>query len=122
MIFLIDGPAKSGKSRIANALRNDQIAKGNGALLVDETQNGAPNHLLEKLLVGGVGTLTSATDAAKLEWKKNCDVIVVGAKKSILADFEKLVPGFKKQFGPVVTLTTSRAAAETSAASRGGDE
>ena len=52
MIILIKGNASTGKSLIANALRNNQIAQGNGALLIDEDTEGDLDPLLEKIIAG----------------------------------------------------------------------
>jgi hypothetical protein len=105
-IIIINGPAKSGKTLIANALRNAQISAKNGALLVDETQAGDPVHLIEKLLAGT--TLTPGTPAGKLAFKPNPMVILVGKQAAMLEVFEKLVPGFTKAVGPTYSLTTAK--------------
>jgi hypothetical protein len=106
-ITVINGPAKSGKSRLANALRNSQITNGKGALLVDDTNDGEIKPLLEKLLVGIELPRKPPADLSTLPWKDDPLVIVVGAKAGILDDFEAALPGFKKFFGPVTTLTTA---------------
>lgn len=105
MIFHIEGPAKSGKSTVADAIRNSQIAQGRGALLADEQTDGEPIPLLEKLIAGDA--LEPGTAASKIKWKKQGAVILVGAKVVMLDEFEALAPGFAKQFGPVVSLKTS---------------
>lgn len=105
-ITIITGPAKSGKSRLANALRNSQITNGKGALLVDDTNDGEIKPLLEKLLVGVELPKKPPADLATLPWKDDPLVIVVGAKASILDEFEARLPGFKKFFGPVTTIIT----------------
>lgn len=104
-ITLIQGPSKTGKSLIANALRNNQISNKNGALLVDDTSGGELDVLLEKLLVGV--NLPAVVDRLHdLPWKPNPMVILVGDKASLLADFEARLPGFAAFFGPVYTITT----------------
>jgi hypothetical protein len=119
MITIIDGPKKSGKTTMANSLRNQHIGAGgaftpdrskswkpHGSLLIDEDQDGEPRHLLEKLLHGDAlpedGT---PVPADKLNWKVEPTVVVVGKKQEKLLDeFEKLVPGFKAKVGPVKRL------------------
>jgi len=105
-IVVIKGPPKSGKSLIANALRNNQIAFRNGALLVDEDQEGDARHLIEKLLVGAPVPENPVADISELPWKPRCMVIVVGAKEAILDEFEALVPGFSEAMGPIYTINT----------------
>jgi hypothetical protein len=106
-IVIISGPAKSGKTAIANALRNNQIAHRNGALMVDETQTGEPAVLLEKMLNGINVPQPAPKDwATKLPWKKDSMVILVGKKADMLSAFEEMLPGFKSTFGPVYTITT----------------
>ena len=109
MIFHIEGPAKSGKSTIANAIRNDLINHKRGALLLDEQTEGEPIHLLEKL-IDSADPFEAGTAASKTKWKKDGVVIAVGKQIALIDELEKLAPGFKKQFGPVskVTLSTAK--------------
>lgn len=111
-ITIINGPAKSGKSRLANALRNSQITNGKGALLVDDTSDGEIKPLIEKLLMGVELPETPPADLSDLPWKEDPLVIVVGKKARILDEFEAALPGFKEFFGPVTTLTTGLVIAE----------
>lgn len=123
-IIHIEGPAKTGKSLIANSMRNSHIAQSTaevrdeagklvspaairGALLVDDTQAGEPRHLLEKLIIGDA--LTQPRPAKEIPWKADPLVIVVGKKAAILDEFEKLAPGFVKMFGPVTKMGTAGA-------------
>jgi len=100
MIILIKGPAKSGKSTIANAIRNSQIGQSKGCLLLDETTTGELNHLLEKIIIG-----VPFTEGMKdIPWKKEAMVVAVNDKAELLDEFEKMVPGFREQLGPIVTL------------------
>ena len=103
-IMIISGPPKSGKTLIANALRNNQIARGKGALIVDETTDGADDALLEKIIVGV--PLAVGVEAAEQPWKEDAMIILIGNKRQKLEDFEKLAPGFRKLHGPVYTITT----------------
>jgi len=111
-ILHITGPAKSGKSLMANNLRNNHINQGNGALLVDDSQTGEPRYLLEKLMLGeslgepGMGPPVPRP-ASKITWKADPLVIVVGDKIAIMDEFEKLAPGFKKMLGPVKKMAMS---------------
>lgn len=105
-ITIINGPAQSGKSRLANALRNSQITQGKGALLVDDSCDGEVKPLIEKLLVGVELPAEPPADLSTLPWKEDCLVILVGWKASMLKSFEKALPGFREFFGPVTTLTT----------------
>lgn len=131
MIFEIKGPPESGKTFIAQALRNTHnIQKKGGVLLLDEDQQGHPLRLLEKLLVGELdpkkATRDEAEEAKKVPetaplesqlgtWDiddllfKDGDilVIVVGDKgRATLAEIEKRVPGFVEMVGPRVGITT----------------
>lgn len=116
-ITIIKGPPKSGKSLLANSIRNTHIGKGldeksgtfHGCLLIDDTQDGEPRHLLEKLIVG-VALPEDGTPVPvdELPWKHDPQIVIVGdAKAKLLKTFEKLVPGFMERFGPVHTLTTA---------------
>jgi thymidylate kinase len=106
MIIIIEGPAKSGKTTIANALRNSQIGQGKGALLIDEDQNGELRHQIEKIM-DGKPLPNENVQASELKWKSESMVIVVNAKQSVLNDIEAMVPGFKAIHSPVVRLNVS---------------
>lgn len=105
-IIIIQGPAKSGKTMIAVALRNAQVAQAKGALLVDEDQDGDTAALIEKVLVGDP-LPSEPTDAKVLPWKPETDIILVGDKAKMLDAFEALVPGFTAFHGPTFTVTTA---------------
>lgn len=107
-IVVIKGPAKTGKSLVANALRNNHINQKKGVLLIDETQEGDVKAQIEKLLVGIVLPESVPSNLKDLPWKPDPMIIVVNSKISILEAFEKLVPGFKVFFGPVYTIDTGR--------------
>ena len=119
-IIHIVGPAQSGKSLIANSMRNTHIGKSQpadgifyGALLVDDTHEGEPRYLLEKLLLGGsLGALAGdgparPQSADKVKWKTETLVIFVNDKIELLENFEELAPGFTKMFGPVKRMGMS---------------
>lgn len=102
-ICVIKGPAQSGKSLIARALRNNQISNKKGALLIDEDQNGELNIQLEKIIAGdNFNTKTWKS----LPWKPDAMIITVGDKDKVLDEFEAMMPGFKEFFGPVYTVNT----------------
>jgi hypothetical protein len=105
-ITIIQGPSQSGKSLIANALRNNQINNNHGALLIDEHSDGELDILIEKLLIG-VNLPAVVDKISDLPWKQNPIVILVGEKQSLLAAFEKRLPGFTDFFGPVYRVNTS---------------
>lgn len=105
-IVVITGPARSGKSLIANALRNNQGLQKYGTLLIDEGNSGDPKALLEKLLVG-VELPDGVVDPGSLPWKPHSMIITVGEQSHLLAEFEKMLPGFMKFFGPVYSVSTS---------------
>lgn len=117
MITIIEGPAKSGKTSMGNALRNQHIGKSNpdgvsvphGSLLIDEDNDGEPRHLLEKIIHGMALPADGTPVAAKdIPWKHDPQVVIIGAKKAKLLDvFEKLVPGFTAKIGPVKRLKLS---------------
>jgi hypothetical protein len=104
-IYIIEGPSKSGKSTIANAMRNTRIGQGCGCLLVDEAQDGSPKVLIEKILVGIEVPKAAPADITALPWKKDPTVIMVGDKQAMLAEFEKMLPGFIDLMGPVYRVT-----------------
>lgn len=104
-IVIIKGPSKTGKSLIANALRNNQISNRKGALLVDEDQNGDMNILLEKIIVGANFNVEKWKE---LPWKNEPMIILVGAKHEYLPTLETLMPGFTEFFGPVFTIDTDQ--------------
>jgi hypothetical protein len=120
-IVIIRGDKATGKTLIANALRNNQIANKRGALLVDEDQPGEIKPLLEKLLVG-VPLPTppaDADDGARARWREDFDinalpwkaepmVILVGGKEAVLDQFEEAAPGFKKLMGEVYVIDASK--------------
>lgn len=104
-ICIIKGTEKSGKTLIANALRNNQISNKQGALLIDEDQNGDTDILIEKIIIG---EKFDSNRWKELPWKPNSMVILVGEKESMLAEFEEMMPGFAEFFGPVYTVTTDK--------------
>lgn len=119
MITIIEGPKKSGKTAMANAMRNAHIGKSepfsekvakdwrpHGALLIDEDEKGEPRHLLEKLIHGmALPSDGSPVDAKHIPWKTDPQVVIVGkGNEKLLDEFEKLVPGFKAKVGPVKRL------------------
>lgn len=106
-IVIIEGPAKSGKSTIAAALRNAQISTGKGALLVDENSDGETAPLLEKIIVGvNLPEEPGENWAKTIPFKPDSMVILVGNSKSKLEVFEGVLPGFAEVFGPVWTIKT----------------
>ena len=105
-IIKITGPKGSGKSLIAEALRNSQVPAKKGALLIDEQTdtNGNLEIHLEKIIIA------AKFDKAKwkdLPWKRDSMIILVGNKTSLLDEFEVMMPGFKEFFGPVSTIQMS---------------
>lgn len=105
-IIFITGTPGSGKTTLANALRNNQISNKKGALLIDEANDGDPVPLLEKILNGVA--LRPGVPANEQAWKPDCSVIFVGAQSSMLDTFEMLAPGFAALHGPVYTVETRR--------------
>jgi len=108
-IVIIKGAPKTGKSLIANALRNDHIAKGCGTLLIDEQNDAGMDVLVEKLLVGDKMPKEAPKDLSSLPWKKTPMVIVVGDKTAVLDAIEAALPGFKALMGPVYYIETVKA-------------
>ena len=130
-ITVISGPAKSGKTTLAKTLRDNMISNRRGCLLLDETTEGDPKHLIEKIIVGeqfpdNVANISKVEpgfndkgerDITKdvilrgldaLPWKKDPLVIVVGDKgKALLAEIEKVCPGFVNKFGPATGTSTT---------------
>lgn len=112
-ITIIKGPAKSGKTELANALRNSHIGKSDpekgvikGALLIDDTCDGDLKPLIEKLLRGDELPDEPPANLKKLNWKDDPLIILVGEKQGMLKQLEEALPGFAAFFGPVRTLTT----------------
>jgi hypothetical protein len=110
MITIIEGPAKSGKTTLANSLRNQVIGTGTekdgkprGCLLIDEQTEGEPRHLLEKIIhADALPADGSPVPADKVNWKHNASIVIVGKKQEkMLSTFEKLVPGITDKLGPV---------------------
>ena len=107
-IIIVTGPSKSGKSTIANALRNNAINYKRGALLVDETCDGETIPLLEKIIAGE--PLKQGATASEQNWKPESSIIIVGDDAAErLASFEEMVPGFAAFHGPVYTIKCSKA-------------
>ena len=103
-IIAIKGPAKSGKSLLANSLRNTAIANGRGALLIDDHADGEAEHHLEKIIRGD--SFVPGTPADQVNWKKEPQVILVNSGVKRLEEFEAICPGFTEMFGPVSTMRT----------------
>lgn len=99
MIVVISGPAKSGKSLLANSLRNTAISNGRGALLIDDHSDGDAIHHLEKIIVAD--RFVPGTKAEDVRWKNDPAIVLVNAGEKRLDEFEKICPGFTKKFGPV---------------------
>jgi len=100
MIIVIKGPAKSGKSMVANALRDSQISRRKGCLLLDEQTEGDLVPLLEKIIID----VPFQQGMKNIPWKADSMVVAVNDKASLIDEFEAMVPGFKEQLGPVVVL------------------
>lgn len=98
-ILIIEGPAKSGKSLLANSMRNTAISGGRGALLIDDHSDGDAIHHLEKIIQGD--KFVPGTAASDVRWKKDSQVILVNSGADRLAEFETICPGFTTVFGPV---------------------
>lgn len=111
-IIRITGPAKSGKSVIASALRVYYLNQGCGVLLLDEDQKAADADLLAKIFREVVPEpLLGKITAEQVKWKKDSVVIAVGKQDARLAEFEKLIPGFGKVIGTKsFTISTTSAA------------
>lgn len=106
-IVLIKGASQTGKSLIANALRNHQISNQSGALLIDESNDGNLRILVEKLIIAEpLPDVVPSNWADTIPFKKNPMIILVGNKDSFLQDAESLLPGFIDKFGPIYTVDT----------------
>lgn len=133
-IFVIKGAAKTGKTFLANALRNTHnIQKKGPVLLLDEDTTAHPLRLLEKLLAApiplegvtiaspdgnkdkarGVVNLEDAPgnavwDVDDLTFKPGEPLIVVVGDKgrAMLDRIEKWVPGFQARMGSTRGVTT----------------
>lgn len=95
----INGPAKSGKTVIANALRNYYITQRRGVLLIDENNPAETKDLVAKLVTKEVSDWTKID---LLPWKLDPVIIVIGAQTDRLVEIENIVPGFAKKFGGAV--------------------
>jgi hypothetical protein len=122
-ITVINGPEASGKTVLAQTMRNTAISNGRGCLLLDETTEGEPSVLAEKIIVGeklpvdvrnhlkvelvdDKPVVSRGLDA--IAWKKDPLVIVVGDKgKALLQEIEKVCPGFISKFGPATGVSTT---------------
>lgn len=110
-ITYITGSAQSGKSYVANALRNKALnyrvdgTDESSSLLIDENQNGDLKGLLEKIIRGDQLQFGQTVD--EINWKANPQIIVVGEFGAArLEEIERLLPGFKAKFGPVYNVST----------------
>ena len=101
MIYLV--PNTENGLAFANTLRDGQISKKAGALLVREDCDGGNKELLEKILVSVEFNRNIPCD--KQPWKPGAIVILIGEASERLAEFEEMCPGFEKYFGPVTTIT-----------------
>lgn len=117
MIHIIEGAVKSGKTALANSLRNAAISAGQGALMIDDydpqsdpKMQAHPLHLAEKI-VSEVALHIMTKDGPimrpgltvdDIPWKVDPVIVVVGKHgQKKLAEIEALLPGFKSKFGPV---------------------
>lgn len=107
-IVIIKGKPETGKTLIANALRNNQISNKHGALLIDEGSEGDTDILLEKIIVGVNVPVEAPKDLKDIPWKPNAMVILIGEKVEMLDVFEARLPGFKKHFAPIYTIDTAK--------------
>jgi hypothetical protein len=107
-IVIIKGKPETGKTLIANALRNNQINNKHGALLIDELSEGDTDILLEKIIVGVNVPTEAPKDLNEIPWKPNAMVILIGEKSDMLDVFEERLPGFKKHFSPIYTIDTDK--------------
>jgi hypothetical protein len=107
-VIIIRGPAKSGKTTIAQALRSAHINKRCGVLLIDEDNDGAVKPLIEKLLAGVELPQPPPADLSTLPWKPDPLVIIVGdASELRWLEIESAVPGFWRFMAPVYSVTTA---------------
>jgi hypothetical protein len=108
MITIIKGPPNSGKSLLANALRNTAIGGGRGVLLIDDHAEGEAERHLERIIAGD--PFMPGTPIEDIRWKSDPQIILVNSGAGRLAEFEALVPGFTAKFGPVSTINIGQAA------------
>lgn len=123
MILFIEGPAQSGKSTMANALRNFAISNKRGALMIDDHADGAIAHHVEKIIDDGemrpkdkLGRLTDPKgDVLKesftvdeINWKADPIIVFVNSGAKRLDEIEALIPGFTKKLGPVNVVAISK--------------
>lgn len=87
----------------ANALRDSKITKKQGALLIREDCDGGNKELLEKILVAV--RFNPDIPVEQQPWKPESIVILIGAARAKLDEFEALQPGFTEFFGPVTTIS-----------------
>jgi len=86
----------------ANTLRNSAISGGRGALIMRAGEKAEARYLLEKIIVAEIFQQGKKT-VDEIPWKPKPDIIFVNEGISRLTEFEKLVPGFQRKFGPTVT-------------------
>lgn len=105
-IVLISGPEKSGKSTIANALRNDAIRKGKGCLLYDDHSTGELPAHFEKIVAGGKN-FDSKKPFSEQQWKSDPQIVLVGdVGNAFYMHCTAQFTGFKEFFGPVYRVMT----------------
>lgn len=106
MIFNIDGLSEQDRVFIAQAIRNDQLAKGCGVLLIPENFDGEVINLVEKIVKGGISASAENEDGTydvdKITWKKTPTILLTAVScDKTLQDIEIAFPGFKAKHGPI---------------------
>jgi len=102
-IYHIKGTDAKRAEATANMLRNTAINEGRGALIMRNGEKAEAKYLLEKIIVAEP-FMQGKKPVDQIPWKPKSDVIFVNDGIGRLAEFEKLIPGFTKKFGPITEL------------------
>ena len=104
-ILIIRSANKGAATLLADSMRNTAMSAGKGVILIDDHADGETQHQLEKIIDGDVFVI--GTEAEKVKWKADPQVILVNSGEARLAHFEEACPGFTKKIGPVSNMNLS---------------
>jgi hypothetical protein len=103
VIYIIKAADEGDALLLANAIRDNRISSGCGALLVNPDFEEHPvQHQVEKIIAGA--PIHPAANLARVPWKKDSVVLAIG-DDAALKEIEAFAPGFIAAHGPVRTIT-----------------
>jgi len=128
-IYIVKGPDGEALRTVAACLRSVFVNNNKGAIIVDhrDTLPELPAEATEEDKAAAVAQQTKAklqnlltnpealnVEGAEYKWLANAAVVVVNDKEETLEAFEKIAPGFRERFAPVVTVTVEEEASAVS--------